>query len=301
MATSRKKQVKFGIFDSQKVERMLRKAAFCKALAAKINVKEVCDYLADFEEVDMPPPMQTRTAATNIYEANSTEFMRLSKAGETGRLREFCRSILDNYYRDHGKIKDTFRRADRYNAKILRRLTFGQYATATAGLAAGVGLIALGGGASLVLAATGGGGAAFGLTLGTAGQTMACTVATNITVSAARSWADSDNWSGVAFVSGGAGQAWTEGKRAGINAVVDKGFDRWFENCVKTFKTGGIGGKIESVFNGLAAGFSKAATVGTITVVFVGQDTANEANYFLKSIESPQQRYGGRAGSYVAP
>lgn len=279
-----KKTFTIGAFDEQYVDRLFRKSAFLATLSSQIYIKEVSGWLADFEEVEIPAPLTTRTQAAQLAAKHHATFEQLIDAGDKLGLREFFRGLMDGNWRHLDKIRGAFKHAEEYNAKIMRRLTFGQYASATVGLAAGAGLIVLGTAGSLVILTAGTAiteATVFGMAIGGgSGAFTGTAIVTNISIAAARSWDDCESWDGLAV---GGQQALTEAQRLALNTAADKQAEKFLQASLNSSTWGGA---FKNIGKALAA---KSVGAG-LAIVFASSDLVNEVKYFKKSIESPGQR-----------
>ena len=290
-----KKTKTIAIFDENHIDLIFRRAAYSKALADKIHIKEISGWLADFEEVDMPPPLQTRLTADSLRDRWWKDLRTYAESGQSPQLRTLMSGILENHYRNFDKIKKMHRDVGQHNAKVLKRLMVGQYTVAGIGALAGLGLIAVGSGASLVMIGAGLTGAteltAFGLAMGSTSQVVGATVAANVSVSAARSWSECESWSGIAF--GGGSQVLTEAGRYAVgkaNDAATAGVSGMFARLLAA--TPQFDESLRWMNSAMQDGTKLAgAGAGSIlTLVFAGQDIRNEFKNLNTSLESPQQR-----------
>jgi hypothetical protein len=288
-----------GTLDWSVVDSIFRKSAFLRSFTSDMHVRGRSTFIATFKTLETPAPIDIRNDATSIYRQLVRQLASAIFEGKFVKMGKLiCReaSMIQSKGRE---MRQAFEDVHKHNSDTMWWLTFGQYLTASVGLAAGTALVILGTGGAVTLAAAAASGSTatatfLTLEVSSAAALTTTSIACNVAVSTTRGWADAHNWSGLAV--GGINQAELELKRqatgyavGGTAGYIEKVLTDAAKSIVDPEK---LGEEFVNLASKNSQVIKSVARVGytSLPVLFATVDLYNESNQFRQSIESPEER-----------
>ncbi len=268
-----------GVLDAVAIDRLLRKAAYCRSFVDGSELVEVRNFITQDLVLNSEPPVVIRNRAARQYSIAKSDLASLIQSCDVFGLMKFLAVQFWDMETCRTKIANMQRKVGKRRSNNAWWLVTGQSATVVVGGLAGFGLAVLTcGGGVAVLAAEG---TAFGLQIGVGSKVAfgATGLGLRQLVNLSHSWSESQGWDGIAIATPGKGVG-PSGQKVStwsIESMIDRGLDWVAGNGPLAVMAG-------------AAEYGVNGSQNVFPVVGISLAFKREIEAFNRASESPQER-----------